>query len=63
MYYSGKSIDVSTSKQNEDKYFRFDYTKTRIDVASALRGYKEIIKDSRWFDGRENGEKNSKSIS
>jgi hypothetical protein len=47
MYYSGKSIDVSTSKQNEDKYFRFDYTKTRIDVASALRGYKEIIKDSR----------------
>jgi hypothetical protein len=47
MYYKSKAIDVSKVKQNEDKYFRFDYTKTRIDVASALRGYKETIKDSR----------------
>jgi hypothetical protein len=47
MYYKSKVVDVSKVKQFEDKYFRFDYTKTKIDIVSGLRGYKEIIKDCR----------------
>lgn len=47
MYYRNKKIEVSKVKQIEDKYARFDYAKTKVDIVSGIRGYREIIKDCR----------------
>lgn len=47
MYYKNKKVEVSKVKQIEDKYFRFDYGQTKIDVVSGLRGTKDTIKDCR----------------
>ena len=57
MYYNCKNTAVSNIKQVEDKENRFDYCKTKIDFTSGIRGDKEKIRDSRWFNGREDGKR------
>lgn len=47
MYYKRKNIEVSNIKQVEDKDFRFDYCKTKIDLASGIRGDRDKISDCR----------------
>lgn len=47
MYYKSKSVEVSNFKQIEDKYARFDYGCTKVDLASGIRGLKEKIRDCR----------------
>lgn len=47
MYYKSKNIGVSNIKQVEDKDFRFDYNKTKIDCTSGIRGDNEKISECR----------------
>jgi hypothetical protein len=47
MYYKTKKNNVSSVYQNEDKYSRFDYGKTKVDFTASIRGEGETIKDCR----------------
>jgi hypothetical protein len=47
LYYKDKRPEVSSVKQREDKYSRFDYGKVRVDFSSGLVGENQNIKDSR----------------
>jgi hypothetical protein len=47
MYHKLKYQNVSTLKQREDKYSRFDYSKTSINIPSGLVGIEGNIKDCR----------------
>lgn len=47
MFNNAKKQAVSTVKQREDRFSRYDYGKVRVDMASGLIGENENIKDSR----------------